>query len=230
MLYNLEQLGDNALTLHFGNSISESVNQYIVSLAAEITAAGWPGVVDVVPAYSSVTIFYNVVAIMQHQQNISATAFIKNKLAGLPGYVSPASVAGKTWQVPVCYGNAMGPDLQIISEFSGLSVHEVIKLHCATVYRIYMIGFLPGFAYMGMVNKLIAVPRKSVPRGRVAAGSVGIAGQQTGIYPFSSPGGWQILGKTPLQLFDAGRNEPVLFKAGDLVQFYPITEYEYNHY
>ena len=132
--------------------------------------------------------------------------------------------------VPVCYSRKYGLDLDAISEHTKLPVEEIIHLHTATKYKVYMIGFLPGFAYMGDVDDSIAVLRKPEPRTRIEAGSVGIAGKQTGIYPLASPGGWQIIGRTPVILFDTKKETPAFFRAGDEVQFYPITEDEFNHY
>jgi inhibitor of KinA len=136
--------------------------------------------------------------------------------------------ASRKIRVPVCYDDAFGPDLAAVATAHGLPVPEVIDLHTSRPYYVYLIGFLPGFAYMGSVDERIATPRRSSPRTMVAAGSVGIAGEQTGIYPFDSPGGWQLLGRTPLRLFDASRSEPALLQPGDEVQFYPIDIAEYN--
>ncbi|MDB5197332.1 MAG: hypothetical protein JWP88_1703, partial [Flaviaesturariibacter sp.] len=133
-------------------------------------------------------------------------------------------------RIPVCYDQAFAPDLKTVAAQAGLSVEEVIHIHTHTSFRVYMIGFLPGFAYMGEVPDAIAVARRSEPRTKVSAGSVGIAGKQTGIYPFDSPGGWQLIGKTPASLFRKKEASPTLFQPGDEVLFYPITINEFTNY
>jgi inhibitor of KinA len=131
-------------------------------------------------------------------------------------------------QVPVCYSGRFAPDMQLLCKQKGLSTEEVVHLHCSRIYRVYMLGFLPGFTYMGKVDERIAIERKERPRSEVPAGSVGIAGVQTGIYPMDSPGGWQIIGRTPLQLFTKQSEHPVLFAPGDRVKFYSISENEFK--
>jgi inhibitor of KinA len=131
-------------------------------------------------------------------------------------------------RVPVCYGGVLGPDLARVAEFGGMSEADAVRLHTDTRYRVFMLGFLPGFAYLGLVHPRIATPRLTTPRTRVPRGSVGIAGLQTGIYPADTPGGWQIVGRTPMRPFDDRRDEPFLFAAGDAVEFYPIDQPEYD--
>jgi inhibitor of KinA len=131
-------------------------------------------------------------------------------------------------RIPVCYGGELGPDLDGVAAFGSVSTDEVIALHSAPTYRVFMLGFVPGFAYMGVVDARIAAPRRPTPRVRVPAGSVGIAGVQTGIYPTETPGGWQLIGRTPVKPFDARREKPFLMKAGDSVQFYPIDRAEFE--
>ena len=132
-------------------------------------------------------------------------------------------------RVPVCYGAAYGPDLAELAKQKHLDEQSIIDLHSSSTYTVYMIGFVPGFAYLGGMNPLLSASRKQKPRSAVPAGSVGIAGLQTGIYPLITPGGWQLIGQTPLRLFDPIRSQPSLFQAGDLIQFYPITVEEYKH-
>jgi inhibitor of KinA len=131
-------------------------------------------------------------------------------------------------KIPVCYGSDLGPDLQAVAAFARIDEAEVVRLHTASAYRVFMLGFMPGFAYMGSVNERIAIPRHPTPRLRVPRGSVGIAGAQTGVYPAETPGGWQLVGQTPLWPFDPGRPEPFLMKAGDFVQFYAIDRGEFD--
>jgi inhibitor of KinA len=146
-------------------------------------------------------------------------------LDSLPQLTAQSSLV----KIPVCYDNEFAPDLQRMAQSKNISADEIVRIHIADTYRVYMLGFLPGFAYLGRLDKKIAMPRKSHPA-PVAAGSIGIAGNQTGIYPLASPGGWQIIGRTPLQLFDADRTEPTLLKAGDTVQFYSISKHEFETY
>jgi inhibitor of KinA len=131
-------------------------------------------------------------------------------------------------RIPVCYGGDLGPDLAGVAAFAGLHEHDVVRVHTLTTYRVFMLGFVPGFAYLGIVDARIAMPRHSTPRVRVPPGSVGIAGIQTGVYPAETPGGWRLIGRTPLKPFDPGRENSFLMKPGDAVQFYPIERSEYD--
>ena len=137
------------------------------------------------------------------------------------------STIARAIQIPVCYDVSMAPDLALIADLHHLSIEQVIQLHTEKLYRVYLVGFLPGFAYMGNVDEKIATPRKSKPRTLVPAGSVGIAGEQTGIYPFDSPGGWQLIGQTPIEMFSVEKPQPCYLRTGDEVQFYPVTLNEF---
>ena len=184
------------------------------------------------PAYSSLTIFYDLL-ILQNKRPINKSCgeivlvHVKKILAE---DIKISSFSNRKIKIPVCYSEKYGLDLQDISKATNLPIKEIIKLHTAKKYRVYMIGFLPGFAYMGEVDEQIAMPRKKQPRIDVDAGSVGIAGMQTGIYPLDSPGGWQIIGKTPVKLFDKEKDDPVLLQPGDEIEFYSITEDEFANY
>ncbi len=230
MPYSITPLGDSALTVNFGNVISHEVHSRVLLLVYALEKAGLPGIKDIVPAYSSVSVFYDVMALL-NRHNKSAFGFMSKQMEALLSQDIHTNVADcRSVEVPVCYSHKYGLDLVDISEQINLSVDEIIHIHTAATYKVYMIGFLPGFAYMGNVDDRIAVPRKPEPRTKIEAGCVGIAGKQTGIYPLASPGGWQIIGKTPLTLFDTNKEEPVFFRAGDEVQFYSITEDEFDHY
>jgi inhibitor of KinA len=139
-----------------------------------------------------------------------------------------ASAPRPAVRIPVCYGGDLGPDLPAVAAFSGLRELEVVRRHAAETYRVFMLGFVPGFAYLGIVDQRIAMPRHATPRVRVPSGSVGIAGGQTGVYSADTPGGWQLIGRTPVKPFDPERAQPFLMKAGDAVQFYPIDRAEYD--
>jgi len=227
--YKIFPLGDAALIIDFGNIIDESINKLVHAVFYQLQKDPIPGVIETVPAYCSLTIYYDVLFIRK-KTGAKETAFkwIAEKVKEyLSGERIEVEENGALIRIPVCYENEYGPDLNFIAMQNKISVEEIIHLHISTTYRVFMLGFLPGFAYMGMVNEKIATPRKQFPA-PVEAGSIGIAGRQTGIYPLNSPGGWQIIGRTPLQLFDKGKNDPTLFKTGDTVQFYSITKDEFK--
>jgi len=208
----LVPIGDSCLSMLFGRTIDPAVNARCVAMAASLERRAWPGVRDVVPAYNAVTVHFDPI---RFDREDLATEL--NVLAAMDW--PEGADAGAPVMIPVTYGGEDGPDLSTVAKFAGCSEDEVIRLHAAPVYRVYMLGFLPGFAYMGSVNARIAMPRLDTPRMRVAAGSVGIAGLQTGVYPCETPGGWRIIGRTPIRLFDSARATPCVLKAGDRVRF-----------
>ena len=218
--YQIYSLGDHALTIELNNNISEKINQQILSLHYFLLQQTIIGIKDIIPAYSSLTVVYDVSAIKE--KNAVAYTFIKQQIEQAIKDHQPNYTTSRLIEIPVCYDLSFGIDLEEMAAQKNMSTQEIIQLHSNKIYRVYMIGFLPGFAYMGLVHKKIITPRKAQPRTKIIAGSVGIAGEQTGIYPFDSPGGWNIIGQTPLQLFNAKRKEPVLLQAGDSIQFLPI--------
>lgn len=220
--YRIAPAGDSALILEFEERIDTALNDRAVRLAGTIEAAAIPGVRDVLPTYRSVAVYFD--PLRTDGEALSARLVVEaGRSADEP------SKEHRLLRIPVCYGGVCGPDLGEVAAGTRMSEGEVIALHSAVTYRVFMMGFLPGFAYLGTVDKRIAVPRRSSPRVRVPAGSVGIAGQQTGIYPVESPGGWQVVGRTPIRAFDLSQPEPFLLKAGDDVQFYPIETAQYLH-
>lgn len=227
--YKISSLGENALIIDFGNFIDESINKQVHSLFYKLQNDPIPGMIEAVPAYSSLTIYYDVLLIRNKLKN-KTTAF-EWVSESLKKYIAKENIETGDPQVlikvPVCYENEYAPDLGFIATQNKISTDEIIYLHTSATYHIYMLGFLPGFAYMGMVDEKLASSRKQKPV-FVEAGSIGIAGKQTGIYPFRSQGGWQIVGRTPLKLFDKEKINPVLFKAGDKVEFYSITKDEFE--
>lgn len=230
--YNIFPLGDQALTIDFGSRIDKDINAEVLGLFKMIKESGLRNVIDVVPAYSSLTIFYDTVSVLEHcNEDETAFEYMTRKLNHLFREYNEKSLpsTGKKIRVPVCYISRFPNDLVEIAREKSLSVEDVIRLHHSRTYRVYMIGFQPGFAYMGEVDERIAAKRKPHPS-TVKSGSVAIAGKQTGIYPFESPGGWQIIGRTPMKMFDKHKERPVLLQPGDEVEFYPITEDEYSHY
>jgi inhibitor of KinA len=213
--YRIVPAGESALIVEFEERIDPLVNATTIGCADAIQAAAIAGVRDVVPTYRSVAIYFDPLrtdtdALLERITHEAETA--------APG----ALVAREPLRIPVCYGGELGPDLPLVAAYAKVSADEVIQLHTGAIYRVFMLGFVPGFAYLGLVDQRIAMPRRSTPRVRVPAGSVGIAGVQTGIYPTETPGGWQLIGRTPLRPFDATRPDPFLMRAGDAVQFYAI--------
>jgi inhibitor of KinA len=228
--YKIYPLGDSAISIDFGNSISRRVNDRVMALYQYLQAQPLPGITDIVPAYSSLTLCYNMTAwLPQISKGWSVfnilRAVLEAAIDECPGTtVNPERAV----QIPVCYDGYYAPDLDAMAIAADMAKDKIISTHTAGLYHVYMIGFLPGFAYMGEVDETIAMPRKSRPQA-ISAGSVGIAGRQTGIYPLDSPGGWQIIGRTPLSMFNITTGETLL-KPGDQVQFYPIDSNEFEHY
>jgi inhibitor of KinA len=229
--YTIFPLGDSALIIDFGNEIDEAINKKVLQLFTQLRKTSVPYITDLIPGYSSLAVYYDVLAVHQKKEE-NRTAF--ETMAEMVEKLSqkdPELTQNHTRlvEVPVCYSKNFATDIEFISEQNKISVDEIIQLHSSKIYKVFMIGFLPGFAYMGKVDERISLPRKPIPK-TVVAGSVGIAGVQTGIYPLESPGGWQIIGRTPLKLFDRDKEQPVLFEPGDEVKFYPITEDEFTNY
>jgi len=229
--YKIYFIGDSAATIDFGNVIDERINKKVISLFDHLSKHPLQGMVEAVPAYSSLTIYYDVGLLRKKIFPYKKVyQWVKDELDKLMQKdLTGADSALRLIRIPVCYENEFGMDLPWLAEQKNISIEDIIHLHTGKQYRVYMLGFLPGFAYMGQVYEIIAASRKQQPR-PVAAGSVGIAGKQTGIYPLNSPGGWQIIGKTPLKIFDADKEDPCLLKAGDTVEFYSITKDEFTNY
>jgi len=227
----ISPLGDSALLIHFGNKIDEGINKKVLHLFQQIKSTSLSYIKDVVPAYSSIAVHYNVVQVLEKSKTQTAFKTVSKEIKKLlNGETEMLAQATRKIKIGVCYSAAFGIDLEEMANKKNIFVDEIISLHMSKKYRVYTIGFLPGFAYMGEVDEKIAIPRRQQPRTNIPAGSVGIAGKQTGIYPLNSPGGWQIIGRTPVKLFDKGSDEPVFFKPGDEVEFYSITEDEFENY
>ena len=213
--------GDSAWLIEFDNRIDPAVNARAIAVARAVRAAKWPAVRDVVTAYRSVAVYVDPLAADAER--------VRADLDHLVKATSAADTADEVVvTVPVCYGGEFGPDLSEVAAFAGCSERDVIDRHTGLEYRVYMVGYVPGFPYMGTVDGRIAAPRRQTPRVRVPSGSVGIAGLQTGIYPRETPGGWNLIGRTPLRPFDERRPEPCLFKAGSRVRFVSITPAEFD--
>lgn len=214
-------LGDRALRVDFGPRIDAELNARVHGLAARIRRAELPGITDLVPAYASLAIHYQPEAWAESGRP-PWEALVDALGPLLEARIGVAPEPSRILEVPVRYGEEAGPDLEEVADRAGLSAADYAGRHAAGRYRVYMLGFTPGFAYLGGLDPVLAAPRRATPRTRVPAGSVGIAGEQTGIYPCDSPGGWQLIGRTDLVLFDPFRPEPCLLRPGDVVRFIPV--------
>ncbi len=212
-----KKYGDSALLINFEQVITRGINAEVLALSAAIQAAKWEGVRFVIPAYCSLTVGYDNGSI-GYADLCEKIMLIEQELT-----VEKLSINTRKLSIPVCYEPPYSIDHDELVEVLGMPFDEIIHIHTSTVFHMYMMGFLPGFAYMGKWPEGFSVPRKSIPRANVPALSVGLAGQQTGIYPVESPGGWQIIGQTPIPVFIPHNNEPFLFMPGDEVRFYSIS-------
>ena len=222
MNYPILPCGDTAVTIQIGNEISEEVNGEVVAVLQALSAASIPGIQELVPSYTAVCVHYDSL-LLPYDRLLEflrkMTVDVRNEQMNDKPVV----------KIPVCYGGEYGPDLAFVAQHNGLTPEEVVRRHSQCIYLVYMLGFLPGFAYMGGMDESIACPRLTSPRTKIPAGSVGIAGSQTGIYPLASPGGWQLIGRTPVKMFAMdGERAQFGLSAGDRVQFVPITEAEYK--
>jgi inhibitor of KinA len=226
-------LGENALTIEFGSIIDEAISNRVTAFNRLLNQMPFPGMYQTVAAYATLTVFFDPVTVISQKDITGTTCFekVRNYLQGIEiEDAQNQADDGDVITIRVCYGGEYGPDLQYVAEYHQLSPEEVIQLHSAAVYKVYMIGFVPGFAYMGGLDARLETPRKAMPRNAVQPGSVGIAGAQTGIYPLETPGGWQIIGRTPLKMFDAARKQPALLNAGDRVKFEPVDSADFEKY
>lgn len=243
----LISMGDSAVLIEFDQRIDPEIHVQVRSCLIQLEAQAFPGMLECVPAYASITVHYDPIVVMRDVSGaFEMCSGCDEGLDRSAQYVSPSqrvrsyitALLGKSSQfqreeprsitIPVWYGGEAGPDLEEVTRHTGLSAEDVIREHTTPEYTVYMIGFSPGFPYLGGMNPRIATPRRVTPRTQVPAGSVGIAGGQTGVYSQTTPGGWQIIGRTPLQLFNPLDKEPSLLQAGDRVRFQPITEKEYR--
>ena len=212
--------GDTALVVEFGDSVDPDISARVLSLAGLIEAEAIPGVVEVVPTFRSLMVHYEPLALPH--------AELEGRLGPLIGRITVEEQPGRRWCIPACYDADAGPDLAYVAERTGLSVAQVIERHSATEFHVYMMGFLPGFPYMGGLPAELELPRRENPRLRVPSGSLAIAMTMTIIYSLESPGGWHLLGRTPVLMWDPRRTEPTLLAAGDKVTFSPVSRSEYQ--
>jgi inhibitor of KinA len=225
-------ISEGAVTIEFGKTVDEDIVNRVNAFDRLLQQKAMPGMYQTVPAYASLTVFFDLLTLFNAPLP-GKTGFDKARayLLGLNEQTSGFEDAGQSEiiTVPVCYGGVFGYDLEYVAGHTKLDSYEVIKLHSEVVYKVCMVGFIPGFAYLGGLNPALEVPRKATPV-KVSPGAVGIAGRQTGVYPLETPGGWQIIGRTPLRLFDAKRSQPSLLKANDMVKFEPISLSEFEKY
>jgi KipI family sensor histidine kinase inhibitor len=213
--------GDAAIVLELPSRIDPAITARLVFIADQVRQRFGEAVRDAVVGYCTLTVYFDPMR--------TDPAWLEGELRAIARQEPPPiAYSAARIDVPVCYGGDLGPDLLSVAERIGATPEEVIDLHCAPDYRVFVVGFVPGFAYMGEVHERLALPRRSSPRTRVPAGSVAIAAGQTGIYPMETPGGWHLLGRTYIRPFDESRAEPVLFRPGDRVKFHPIDRAQYE--
>jgi inhibitor of KinA len=212
--------GDRGILVEYGDVIDPAVNNKVRSMAIVMEDKPPEGVIEIIPTYRSLLIIYD--------PSITHPAKLKNTLNTLEARLAEISIPPpRTVEIPVCYGGELGPDIDTVAATNNLTVEEVIELHCEPEYLIYAVGFSPGFPFLGGLPERLYTPRLETPRTLVPGGSVGIANNQTGIYPVASPGGWQLIGRTPVKLFAPWRQNPFLYQAGDRLKFKPISTDEY---
>ena len=218
------QSSENSLLIQFENKIDETINRKIRILCDYFENHKIKGITEYVPYYTAISIIYNPFEFKLHEGFNS----IKNEIEKIINSLDfSKEYKENIVEIPVCYGEELGPDIKYVAKHNNISVEDVIKIHTSGKYLVYMLGFAPGFPYLGGMNKKIATPRKETPRLKIPEGSVGIAGMQTGVYPIETPGGWQIIGRTPLQLFNIESPKKSLLKCGDIVKFKSISTNEY---
>lgn len=220
MSHRIFPLSESAVTIEFGNKISPELNDRAIKLADALAANPFPGFIEAAPAYSSVTVFFDLSTVRRTSGAVSAFEFVRESVETVAKRTRRGRhVAERVVDIPLMVGKEFSLDLQFIADENGLSPDDVIEIFLSRTYRVYMLGFLPGFAYMGDVDERIATGRRATPRLAVPKGSVAIAGRQTGIYSLESPGGWQIIGRTPVEMFVPSKKKPCLVEPGDAVRF-----------
>ena len=213
--------GDSAVTVELGSEVSPAVNARIRAFSIALPGSGIAGTAAAVPTCRSLMVHYDP-GVIRYDELVKELQGLMGRLSNIQ--IPPSDVL----EIPVLYGGEAGPDLDFVAEHNHKTPEEVVKIHTSTEYLIYMLGFTPGFTYLGGMSEEIAAPRLKQPRVKIPAGSVGIAGSQTGVYPIDSPGGWQLIGQTPVRMYDPDRAEPILPKAGEYIKFYSITQAEFD--
>ncbi|MGH7593959.1 MAG: 5-oxoprolinase subunit PxpB [Gemmatimonadales bacterium] len=228
--FDVVPLGDTALVIRVGREIDEPTRQRVLDVVRALESVCLPGGADVVPGFTTVTVHYDPTGIDGHD-TVGATAYdvVRSRIVtALAAPIKRGATTGRVIEIPGCYGGEFGPDLEVVASHAGLSMGDVVERHAGAEYRVCLLGFLPGFPYLGGLDPQLATPRRDTPRTVVPAGSIGIGGKQTGIYPLESPGGWQLIGRTPAVLFDPLRTPPTLVVPGDRLRFRSIDRNEYD--
>jgi inhibitor of KinA len=237
--FDIYPLSETAISIQFGKRIDIDLHRKVKAFSRWLEQNPFEGFVEYVPAFSNVTVYYDPIRVLQSDKNgghpfaksRSAYDVVSLHLTNIAAQVKVAKEdSPRVIEIPVCYGGEFGLDLEFVAKHNNLTTDEVIEIHSSGEYLVYMIGFAPGFPYLGGMSEKIAAPRRSSPRETIAKGAVGIAGSQTGVYPIPTPGGWQLIGQTPLELFCPHDTTPSLLKAGDVIRFTPISLEEYNEY
>ncbi len=212
--------GDTALVVEFGDRIDRGLSAAVIDLAERIRVAGLGGVTEMVPSFRSLLVHYDPLA--------TSAERLTEQISGLTGGAVTAQASGRLWRIPVCHDGAFAPDLAEVAAQAGLTPEEAIALHSAERYHVYMIGFSPGYPYLGDLPEALQLPRRENPRVKVPAGSVASAAAMTAVYTTESPGGWHLIGRTPVLLFDLRAEPPALLRSGDAVLFEPISRAEFD--
>jgi inhibitor of KinA len=228
--YTLHPLGDRAILIEFGNEINEESYKSVRRISHLLESEQLDWLIELVPSYTTLTVFYSPEHVFRELQDSRLPYdIITHKLRGLLDSCQlEIKYEQRSVEIPICYGGIFGPDLEYVAKYNHLTEQEVIEIHSGGDYLVYMVGFAPGFPYIGGMSKEITAPRRKSPRQNIPPGTVGIAGEQTGIYPIGTPGGWQLIGRTPLTLFNPDHTSPTLLQAGDRIQFKPINDDEYR--
>ena len=226
--YRLYPLGDSGIVVSFGDEINFGIHKRIQQFTEVLEQSLCKGMIEYVPAFATVTIYYDPWIMSEKGRRNPYTAISTYIEELLFRQEEKSEAVARQIEIPVCYGGKYGPDLERVAAFHSLTPDEVISIHTNGEYLVYMIGFAPGFPYLGGMSEEIATPRKESPRNSIPKGSVGIAGMQTGVYPIETPGGWQLIGRTPLTLFNPEKDSPSLLQAGDRIRFVSISETEYE--
>lgn len=222
----IEPLGDAALLIRLGERIDEATHRRVAAVSAHLATHSFPGMIEQVPAFTTIAVYYEPLRVAGVESAFArASALVSELLVGVPD--QPLSESEPV-EIPVCYGGDLGPDLDFVAEHAKISLDDVVKIHAAGDYRVYMIGFAPGFPFLGGLDERISAPRRSSPRLAVPAGSVAIGGKQTGVYPIETPGGWQIIGRTRLPLFRPDLSPPTLLQMDGRVRFRAISRAEFD--
>lgn len=228
MILQFKNLSDRALLVYVSEQISEVAHEQIQNFIEQLKQNPFKGLIEIVPGYTNLCIYYDPFLVHRYsttKQNVTAAKQVQDYVQKI--FTKSNNIIqqkSRIIEIPVIYGGEFGPDLENVAKLNQLTPEEVIQIHSSQDYLVYMLGFAPGFPFLGGLDRRIATPRHTTPRFEIAAGSVGIAGEQTGIYPLVTPGGWQIIGRTFAELFLPAENPPTLLRAGDRIRFIPVQE------